>query len=86
MTEEAEPPVGAEVAVFPPPTERPGVVSDRRIMAAARRLRAVSIALEWLIFLLIVGSVAAIGSIQPWAYIPLWYSAPVLIGLVGLRT
>ncbi len=54
-------------------------------MATARRLRAVSIALEWLIFLLIVGSAAAIGSIHPWAYIPLWYSALALVAVAGLR-
>ena len=65
--------------------ERPGVVSDRRIMVTARRLRVLSTSLEWFVFALIAGAAAAIGSIQPWAYKPLWCSAPVLVVIAALR-
>jgi O-antigen ligase len=47
-------------------------LSDPSIVAAARRLRAVSLALEAGLGLAVAGSVLAIGSVHPWAYVPLW--------------
>src|SRR5712692_290962 len=43
-------------------------------IAAARRLRAASTLVEVALGLVIAGSVAAIGSVHPWAYWPLWYA------------
>jgi O-antigen ligase len=51
----------------------------------ARALRAVSGLLEWYIFLLLVGSVAAIGSVHEWAYVPLWWATAGLSLLVAAR-
>jgi O-antigen ligase len=85
MTEEPDGRSADPVAEFAVSSERPGVVSDRRIMATARGLRRLSNSLEWLVFLLLAASALAIGSIQPWAYRPLWLSAIVLVVLTALR-
>jgi O-antigen ligase len=61
-------------------------LSDPAIVAAARRLRAVSWALEAGLGLAVAGSVLAIGSVHPWAYVPLWGLALALGGLMLLRT
>jgi len=55
-------------------------------MARARRLRAASRALEALVWLIVAGSVAAIGSVHPWAYVPLWGACLVAGLLLALRT
>lgn len=47
-------------------------VSDPQILRRARMLRAVCLALEGLLWLIVAGSVLAIGSVHPWAYVPLW--------------
>ncbi len=67
-TENAEPP-------------RTGALTDAGVMGGARRLRSISWSLEIAIALIVVGSVAAIGSVHPWAYVPLWCSS-VLCGLL----
>ncbi|PYQ14439.1 MAG: hypothetical protein DMF80_12575 [Acidobacteria bacterium] len=41
-------------------------------MARARRLRDATRLLEGLLWAIVAGSVAAIGSVHPWAYVPLW--------------
>jgi O-antigen ligase len=60
---------------------RTGVLSDASLMKGARRLRAISWFLEIGIALIVVGSVVAIGSVHPWAYVPLWI-ASILSGVV----
>jgi hypothetical protein len=49
-------------------------------------LRAASRALEALVWLIVAGSVAAIGSVHPWAYVPLWGACLVAGLLLALRT
>src|SRR5439155_1073380 len=56
-------------------------VSEKVAMARARRLRASTRVLEALVWLIVAGSVAAIGSVHPWAYVPLW-GACLVTGLV----
>jgi O-antigen ligase len=60
-------------------------LSDPSIVGAARRLRAISWALEGGLGLSVAGSALAIGSVHPWAYVPLWCLAVVLGGLMLLR-
>ena len=50
-------------------------------MAAARRLRLTSCLLEALLWAIVAGSVVAIGSVHPWAYVPLW-DACLVTGLL----
>ncbi|MFI5183499.1 MAG: O-antigen ligase family protein [Vicinamibacteria bacterium] len=64
---------------------RTGVLSDAAVMAGARRLRAISWSLEIGIALIVVGSVVAIGSVHPWAYVPLWIASLLSGALLGLR-
>lgn len=47
-------------------------VSDRTVLGRARSLRVVCLVLEGLLWLIVAGSVLAIGSVHPWAYVPLW--------------
>jgi len=60
-------------------------LSDPAIVGAARRLRAISWLLEGGLGLGVAGSVVAIGSVHPWAYVPLWCLALALGGLLLLR-
>jgi putative inorganic carbon (HCO3(-)) transporter len=60
-------------------------VSEGRILGAARRLRAVSYALEAALYVVIGGSALAIGAVHPWAYVPLWLCAASIAVLVGVR-
>ena len=55
-------------------------------MARARRLRFASRVLEGLVWLIVAGSVAAIGAVHPWAYVPLWLACLVAALLVAVRT
>jgi len=50
-------------------------------MARARRLRASTRVLEAFVWLIVAGSVAAIGSVHPWAYVRLWVAC-LVTGLV----
>jgi putative inorganic carbon (HCO3(-)) transporter len=54
---------------------RTGVLSDAAAMGGARRLRAISWSLEIGIALIVALSVIAIGSVHPWAYVPLWIAS-----------
>ncbi|HEV8560355.1 MAG TPA: O-antigen ligase family protein [Actinophytocola sp.] len=54
-------------------------------ISAARRLRAASILLEVALGVVIAGSVAAIGSVHPWAYWPLWYACAGIAALLVYR-
>jgi O-antigen ligase len=56
-------------------------VSEAGTMARARQLRVATRVLETLVWAIVAGSVAAIGSVHPWAYVPLW-GACLLTGLV----
>lgn len=60
-------------------------LSDPAIVGAARRLRGISWILEAGLGLGVAGSVLAIGSVHPWAYVPLWCLALVLGALLLLR-
>jgi O-antigen ligase len=62
-----------------------GAVSDSAAISAARRLRATSILLEVALGAVIAGSVAAIGSVHPWAYWPLWYACAGIAALLVYR-
>jgi len=61
-------------------------VSENATMARARRLRASTKVLEALVWLIVAGSVAAIGSVHPWAYVPLWVACLVTGLVLVLRT
>src|SRR5712692_6937599 len=61
-------------------------VSEPATMARARRLRASTRVLEALVWLIVAGSVAAIGSVHPWAYVPLWLACLVAALLLVVRT
>jgi O-antigen ligase len=61
-------------------------VSVKTTMARARRLRAASRVLEALVWLIVAGSVAAIGSVHPWAYVPLWVACLVTALVLVVRT
>jgi O-antigen ligase len=54
-------------------------------MGGARRLRAISWSLEIGIAFIVVASVTAIGSVHPWAYVPLWIASLLAGLLLGLR-
>jgi O-antigen ligase len=54
-------------------------------MLRAHALRAVSHASELLLAVLVAGSALAIGSVHPWAYVPLWIGSAVGLVLVGAR-
>jgi O-antigen ligase len=71
------------VEVLKPKSPPIGTVSESGIMRLARGLRAVSVALEWGVFLVVAAAVAAIGSVHPWAYKRLWAAAGVL-GVLAL--
>jgi O-antigen ligase len=62
-----------------------GTISDPVAISAARRLRAASILLEVALGVVIAGSVAAIGSVHPWAYLPLWYACSCIAVFVVYR-
>jgi len=64
---------------------RTGTLSDPVLVGAARRLRAVSWTLEAGIALVVSGSVVAIGSVHPWAYVPLWGGSGALTLLLVAR-
>jgi len=55
-------------------------------MSRARCLRVASRVLEGLVWLIVAGSVAAIGSVHPWAYVPLWIACLVTAAVLALRT
>ena len=55
-------------------------------MARARGLRASTWMLEGLVWLIAAGSVAAIGSVHPWAYVPLWIACLVAALVLVVRT
>ena len=57
-------------------------VSEPSVLARAGRLRLASRILEGLVWLIVGGSVVAIGSVHPWAYVPLWLAC--LAAAVGL--
>ena len=61
-------------------------VSEKTAMARARRLRAASRVLEALVWLIVAGSVAAIGSVHSWAYVPLWAACLVTAPVLVVRT
>lgn len=65
--------------------DRPETVSDGRILGAARRLRALSYGLEAVLYFAIAGSALAIGSVHPWAYVPLWQCAGLVFVLAVAR-
>jgi hypothetical protein len=54
-------------------------------MLRARALRAASRATELLLAGLVAGSVLAIGSVHPWAYVPLWIGSACGLVFLGLR-
>lgn len=54
-------------------------------MRAARRLQALSTGLEWGLYAVIALSVAAFGSVHPWAYVTLWLASGLLAALLGER-
>ncbi len=56
-------------------------VSVRPVLLRARSLRVICGTIELGLALVVAGSVAAIGSVHPWAYVPLWIAA---IGLLLL--
>lgn len=60
-------------------------VSAVPIVRRARALRAVCGAVELALVLLVGGSVIAIGSVHPWAYVPLWIATGVGLALLGVR-
>lgn len=60
-----------------------GALSDRSILRGARRLRAVAAILEVGLYVLIAGSVLALASVHPWAYVPVWYASFVLLLLAA---
>ena len=62
-----------------------GTISDPVAIAAARRLHAASTLLEVALGVVIAGSVAAIGSVHPWAYWPLWYACAGIAALLVYR-
>ena len=62
-----------------------GTISDPLAIAAARRLHAASTLLEVALGVVIAGSVAAIGSVHPWAYWPLWYACAGIAALLVYR-
>lgn len=55
-------------------------------MARARQMRIASRLLEGLVWLIVPGSVAAIGSVHPWAYVPLWLACLVTALVLAWRT
>jgi len=59
--------------------------ADRGILRRARWLRAVGLILEGLVWLIVAGSVLAIGSVHPWAYVPLWFACLTAGGLLAIR-
>jgi hypothetical protein len=65
---------------------RTGTVSDSRILLVARALRAVSWALEILMYTAIAGSVLAFGAVHEFSYVPLWWAAVLLAVLLALRS
>jgi O-antigen ligase len=62
-----------------------GTISNPLALAEVRRLRAASTLLELALAVVITGSVAAIGSVHPWAYQPLWYASAVIAALLVYR-
>ncbi|HSN34522.1 MAG TPA: O-antigen ligase family protein [Ideonella sp.] len=79
MTETATPPASV------PATSTPVVVSAPEMMASARLVRALQHQLEWLVAAIVIGSVAAIGSVHPPAYTALWVACFAAFGLTLLR-
>jgi len=61
-----------------PPAEVPPAAAT---VGWARRFRSSSRLLETALIIIVVGSVAAIGSVHPWAYLPLW-GASLALGLL----
>jgi putative inorganic carbon (hco3(-)) transporter len=68
-----------------PDLPRTGALTDTGLMERARHLRSISWALEIAIAFIVVGSVAAIGSVHPWAYVPLWCASLLCGILLALR-
>ncbi len=62
-----------------------GETSKLAGLTAAWRLRALDWALEAALILAVFGSVAAIGSVHPWAYVPLWFACLGIALLLALR-
>ena len=60
-------------------------VSSRPILARARLLRSLCVVLECVVALVVSGSVAAIGSVHPWAYVPLWIATGLALVLLLAR-
>lgn len=50
-----------------------------------RALRLVSALLEGLVTLAVAASALAVGSVHPWAYVPLWMAAAVAVLITGVR-
>jgi hypothetical protein len=68
-----------------PTQEAPVVVSAPDMMRSARVVRALQHLLEWLIGAIVVGSVAAFGSVHAPAYTTLWAACFLALGLTLLR-
>lgn len=62
-----------------------GSLSDRGLVRAARDLRACAWALEGGLWLLLAAATLAIGCVHPWAYVPAWWLAGVLVALLACR-
>lgn len=61
------------------------VVFEPGIIRLANRLRFVSRALESGVFIVVAGSVTAIGSVHPWAYVLVWIASLLLAMLLLVR-
>src|SRR5688500_15461126 len=48
-------------------------------------LRVTSALLEGLVVLAVAGSALAVGSVHPWAYVPLWMTAALAVAFTGAR-
>ncbi len=62
-----------------------GSLSDRAILRLARDLRACAWALEIGLLVLLASATLAFGAVHPWAYVPAWWLAGVLLVLLVCR-
>jgi O-antigen ligase len=65
--------------------QRPAIVSSGDLLGSARTLRTLQHALELVVLVIVVGSVAAIGSVHAPAYTVLWVACFVAFALTLLR-
>jgi len=73
------------IDVFSALSSPTGAISDALTLRAARRLRTLSWLLEGILAAIVVGSVAALGSVHPWAYRPLWGASVLAVVLLAAR-